>query len=148
MALIRENNKKITDIHQFSWGTLFGPFPTLQTIFPGILIPDKKMRWSWEYLFFLIRIPILARWYLYIEMTIQFIICHNYICLLTEYTYMCLHVISHFVQSLLYWILLLLCHLLWFHFYKLLWLNNHIWYIIMDVITYPSPNLISIKPCW
>ena len=43
----------------------------IKTIFLGIIgIPIIKMRWSWDRVIFIMRIPVLIRWYFYSEMTL------------------------------------------------------------------------------
>ena len=55
---------------QTNWftGQSSGPHLNIKMVFPGIWISILKIRQSWNRLIFIMGIPILLRWYLYIEM--------------------------------------------------------------------------------
>ena len=53
-----------------SIGELPGPCFDTKTVFPIMKIPMIKIRWLWYHLFYMMGIPILVRWYLYIEIAL------------------------------------------------------------------------------
>ena len=44
------------------------PYLNIKTVFPDIVTLIIKISWLWDYLIFILRIPTLGRWPLYIEM--------------------------------------------------------------------------------
>ena len=55
----------------FSTGISLGPCFNIKTILPGKLTPQDKTKWSHDSFYLIMAIPILARFQIYIEMTLR-----------------------------------------------------------------------------
>ena len=83
-------------------GTLLSGEPSVRApaqckVSPGVGISIIKIRWSWNHLVFVMAIPILVRWYLYIETAhdvenAHVLYCRNADCLEIRFSY---HSIPH-----------------------------------------------------